>query len=380
LRLLSSLSHTVIDEVSEPLFSGLCYKSPDPDGEASCDEGDSIDPMTMTAWRDPTSQPEAYPDPPASVSMIETHMSFVFLAGARVYKLKKPVRYPFLDFSTLAAREHNCREEIRLNRRLAPDVYLGVTPLSFSPASGFSLTAPRPGATVVDWLVEMRRLPAGDMLEARIKHRCVTNEQIDDLCILLRDFYRKTPPAVLSPQAYYARFIGEQAINRDILARRCFEFDHNQISTLLDGLDALLGDCRDMFLARIDGGAVVDGHGDLRPDHICLTQPIVIFDCLEFNAALRQVDPFDELAYLGVECAALGAPQIGDRIMSAFATRETNPPPQQLIACYAAWRALLRARLSVAHLLEPTPRQPAKWEPQARLYLAIAARHLEKAK
>ena len=102
----------------------------------------------------------------------------------------------------------------------------------------------------------------------------------------------------------------------------------------------------------------------------------MIFDCLEFNAALRQVDPFDELAYLGVECAALGAPQIGDRIMSAFAARETNPPPQRLIACYAAWRALLRARLSVAHLLEPTPRQPARWEPLARNYLTIATNYL----
>jgi aminoglycoside phosphotransferase family enzyme len=340
--------------------------------------------MTMIAPREPTlteklcflSQPQAYPHAPVSVSMIETHMSYIFLAGARVYKLKKPVRYPFLDFSTLPAREYNCREEFRLNRRLAPDVYLGVAPLGFSPVSGFSLCAPLSGKAIVDWLVEMRRLPAVDMLDARIQQRRVTNAKIEELCVLLTDFYRRAAPAALSPQDYYARFIDEQAINRDILERPRFALDVDQTIAALDGVDALLHDYRDIFLARIEDGAVVDGHGDLRPEHICLTDPIVIFDCLEFNAALRQVDPYDELAYLGVECAALGAPEVGDRIMTAFAMRARNPPPPGLIAGYAAWRAVLRARLSVAHLLEPTPRQPAKWAPQARHYLAIATHYL----
>jgi aminoglycoside phosphotransferase family enzyme len=108
--------------------------------------------------------------------------------------------------------------------------------------------------------------------------------------------------------------------------------------------------------------------------------PLSIFDCLEFNPAPRQVDPYDELAYLGVECAALGAQMIGDRILEVFMAQTPNPPPSRLIACYAAWRATLRARLSIAHLLEQTPRQPEKWEPQARRYLAIAAHHLENAK
>jgi aminoglycoside phosphotransferase family enzyme len=340
--------------------------------------------MTTTDRHEPTlteklcflSRQDAYPHAPDSVSMIETHMSFVFLAGARVYKLKKPVRYPFLDFSTLPAREHNCREEVRLNRRLAPDIYLGVAPLGFSPAGGFSLIVLDPDSTVVDWLVEMQRLPADNMLDRRIKQQRIVDSQIDDLCELLTEFYRKAAPSPLSPKDYLARFIEEQTINHDILEQCRFAFDRSQINRLLEVLDMLLDDCRETLLARVERGAVVDGHGDLRPEHICLTQPIVIFDCLEFNAALRQVDPYDELAYLGVECAALGAQHIGDRIMATFTVQATNPPPQRLISFYAAWRALLRARLSVAHLLEPTPRQPAKWEPQARIYLTIAARIL----
>lgn len=344
--------------------------------------------MTMIAPDEPTlteklcflSQPQAYPHTPESVSMIETHMSFVFLAGTRVYKLKKPVRYPFLDFSTLSAREHNCREEVRLNRRLAPDIYLGVAALGFSPIRGFSLSTPLAGETVVDWLVDMKRLPADEMLDVRIEQGRVTNAMIDSLSMLLMDFYRQAASATLSAQDYYARFIDEQAINRDILGRRRLALDVDQTVSALAGVDAWLRKYRDAIVSRVEAGAVVDGHGDLRPEHICLTRPIVIFDCLEFNAALRQVDPFDELAYLGVECAALGAPEIGERMISAFAAATTNPPPPELIRGYAAWRAVLRARLSVAHLLEPSPRQPAKWEPQARKYLTIAASYLKQGK
>lgn len=340
--------------------------------------------MTMIAPREPTlteklcflSQPQAYAHAPVSVSMIETHMSFIFLADSRVYKLKKPVRYPFLDFSTLPARAFYCREEVRLNRRLARDVYLGVVPVAFSPDKGFSLSSPLSGETIVDWLVEMQRLPSEDMLDTRIHKGRVANTIIDDLCTLLTDFYRSAEPANLSPEDYYHRFIHEQVINRNILDGRRFDLDVDQTTLALDGLDALLHDYRDDFLQRVDCGAVVDGHGDLRPEHICLTSPIVIFDCLEFNPMLRQVDPYDELAYLDVECAALGAPGIGDRIISTFMAQAIDPPPPGLIASYAVSRAVLRARLSVAHLLEPTPRQPARWEPLARNYLTIATHYL----
>lgn len=108
------------------------------------------------------SNPSAYPNAPSNVIVTETHMSFVFLAGDRAFKLKKPVRHAFLDFSTLAAREADCREELRLNRRLTQDVYLGLVALTYDRARGFVLGGDAP---VVDWLVEMRRLPQEWMLD-----------------------------------------------------------------------------------------------------------------------------------------------------------------------------------------------------------------------
>jgi aminoglycoside phosphotransferase family enzyme len=130
------------------------------------------------------------------------------------------------------------------------------------------------------------------------------------------------------------------------------------------------------FMKRLDAGRIVDGHGDLRPEHICLIEPPVIFDCLEFNAELRAVDPFEELAFLGLECSVLGADWIGEKIIAQVSEDLDDHPGADLICAYAAFKALLRARLALAHLLEPNPRTPAKWVPQAERYLDAAAQIL----
>jgi uncharacterized protein len=318
------------------------------------------------------SAPAAYADAPARVEVVETHMSYVFLAGERAYKLKKPVRYPFLDFSTLEARAHNCREELRLNRRLSANVYLRVVPIT-ADEKGFAIDG---SGAAVDWLVEMRRLPHELMLDHIMAMNGVSDAQLAAVCDALAAFYRRADPSSITAKDYLARFFREQGLNRDILARRDFALDHGRASDLLDALDARLAVDRDLLEGRVRKGCVVDGHGDLRPEHICLTSPISIFDCLEFNAELRQVDPFDEIAYLGVECAQLGAPELFRKLVEAMARRLSCAPPWRLVALYAAWRAMLRARLSVAHLLDPSPREPAKWEPLASRYLDLAQRAL----
>ncbi len=311
--------------------------------------------------------PSAYAFGPDTVEVVETHMSYVFLAGARAYKLKKPVRYPFLDFSTLDAREADCRAEARLNRRLAPDVYLGVLPLT---ALGGRLAIGGAG-DVVDWLVEMRRLPRESMLDRLIVQGGPSDAQIGEICDVLARFYLAADRTFLTPARYCDRFFDEAQRNRAILTLPDVGF-REDAARALDALDRRLAAARPVLEARVREGRVVDGHGDLRPEHICLNHPVVVFDCLEFNDALRQVDPFDEIALLGVECAQLGAPDLLWRFVAQLARRLGAEPPRELVALYGAWRAALRARLSFAHLLEPAPRDPDKWAPLARRYLAIA--------
>jgi uncharacterized protein len=315
------------------------------------------------------SAPAAYPRAPAEVRVVETHMSFVFLAGEKAYKLKKPVTFPFLDFSTAQAREAMCREELRLNRRLTVDVYLGVRALTLSAKGEMAIDG---AGVAVDWLVEMRRLPNDRMLDHLLSEGRIGSAEIDRLAQRLADFYRQADRSTIGPGDYLGRFVREQSKNRDILTCREFAVDHGRSDLILDRLDQRLAADRALLEERVRRSRIVDGHGDLRPEHICFVDPIAIFDGLEFNAELRQVDPFDELAFLGVECALLGQPTFGAALAAKVGALLADPAPARLIALYGASRAVLRARLALAHLLDPVPRLPEKWEPLASRYLALA--------
>lgn len=315
----------------------------------------------------------AHGEDPARVQLIETHMSWVVIAGERVLKMKKPVRYPFLDFSTPEARERNCREELRLNRRLAPQVYLGLLALKWHEGRFALVPEERlPAAgTTVDWLVLMRRLPAERMLDRVLAAGRLAASDVDAVLALLVDFYRRAQRTAMNPDAYVGRFRREQAVNRaQLLQPRFAGLDAGDV---LDRIDAALDANAALLRERVLRGKVVDGHGDLRPEHVCLLDPPTIIDCLEFSAELRQVDPFDELAFLGLECAVSGAPWVGERLVAGAAAALDDAPPAALVPLYCANRAALRARLAVAHLLDPEPRTPARWLPLAGRYLAHAA-------
>lgn len=317
------------------------------------------------------SRPAAYDPPPACVQTRETHMSWLFFAGERVYKLKKPVKYSYLDFSTLAARERNCRTEIRLNRRLAPDVYLGIARLTRGPSGRLALDGE--GETI-DWLVVMRRLSHERMLDGMIARGAAGLEEINHVAALLAEFYRDLEPVSLAPEWYIARFACQQGINREILKNERFSLRGEFLDRVLSGIDAVIESEPELLAVRVREGHIIEGHGDLRPEHVCLSEPPVIIDCLEFNRELRLVDPFDELADLAMECGRLGAPWIGDILIGRCAETLANRPGERLLAFYTAYRACLRARLAVRHLLDAESREPEKWLPLAREYLEIAGR------
>ncbi len=311
---------------------------------------------------------DTYRHAPPEVSVRETHMSWVFLAGERVYKLKKPVHFPFLDFSTLARREAACRAEFVLNRRLAPDIYLDVVPLTAGPA-GLAIGA---DGAVVDWLVMMRRLPDGGSLEQAIASGSLTRPQLDGLVAVLTRFYRTTQPVFVSPAAHLIGWRRAIAFNRRILLEPRLGLPAGLIR-LIDGLQRRFLDAHgDLLAARARERHVVDGHGDLRPEHIWFDHPVRIIDCLEFNASLRAVDPLDEVAFLALECDRLGGRWAADHIAARLTRALRSRPDDPLFVFYRCYRATLRARLAIAHLLEPNPRTPEKWPRLARTYLQFA--------
>jgi aminoglycoside phosphotransferase family enzyme len=318
----------------------------------------------------------AYAGEGMPVDVIETHMSWVFFVGDHVLKLKKPVRYPLLDFSTLQARETWCREEVRLNARLAPGVYRGLLAVQyatgrFSLVHGEGVIDP---ALTVDWLVWMRRLPALRMLDRTIADGRAAPEDVDALVAVLVAFYGGAAPLRIDPRDHLARFERELRLERSVLLRPRFALA--DAKTALDRLDLALRTQAPALRERVEGGHVIDGHGDLRPEHVCLLHPPVIIDCLEFNASLRQVDPFDEIAFLALECEFAGAAWIGPRLVDGCAAA-LGAPPTALLHLSTASRAALRARLAIAHLLDPRPRMPSRWPPLARRYLARALAALD---
>jgi aminoglycoside phosphotransferase family enzyme len=312
-------------------------------------------------------RPDAYAGA-AEVAARETHMSWVFLAGGDVYKLKKPVRFSYLDFSTLDRRERACRAEVALNRRLASEVYLGVVPLTDE--GGLALGRAGPP---VDWLVHMKRLDERFMLDRMIGEGRLRASDIDRLAGVLADFYRRAGPVTLSPDVHLVEIRRMLALNRSVLLDPRFMLPEGLVRRVDAVLKRFLAQCGGLIATRLRARRIVDGHGDLRPEHIFLGERIHIIDCLEFNARLRVVDPFDEIAYLALECQRLGATWAGARLKARMTRLLRDGPTDALFTFYHAYRAMLRARLAIAHLYEDAPRTPEKWPRLARAYLAVAA-------
>jgi aminoglycoside phosphotransferase family enzyme len=321
--------------------------------------------------------PEAGP-----VQHLETHMSWVLRAPRHVLKLKKPVRTPFLDFSTPAARLQDCREEQRLNARLAPGVVLGVCTLHWDGRRlQFLGEEAANGATLVDAAVHMRRLPDERGLERLLRVRALDDDAagrqaVDALAQVLLEFYARAPRAPMTARTHLARQRRELAIDRAVLGRCTAPGQASarglpEADALLARAERALAEAVPLLRARVQAGCLVDGHGDLRPEHVYLLERPLVIDALEFNAALRQVDPLDELVGLGLECERLGAPWIGPRLLARCRHAIGGPPEPALVSLYRLLRALRRARLALAHLLEPVPRTPGRWVPQARTYLRL---------
>jgi aminoglycoside phosphotransferase family enzyme len=305
----------------------------------------------------------------APVERVETHFSWLFLTDRHVFKLKKPVRGAGFDFSSLAGRLRNARAEIRLNRRLAPGIYLGVVPLTLG-RNGLALAGE---GTPVDWLVQMVRLPAERMLDRCLVDRTWSLGEIHALGARLAKFFVTARRAHIEPKAYLDRFREECRVSR----RTLHQFGGPALRLLTDRLTRRL----EAFIVssehlprRVESGRIADGHGDLRPEHICLGSPPSVIDCLEFRSDLRCLDPVDELAFLAMECERLGASGIGPILFYRYRRRSGDRPPPVLIAFYRAIGALIRARIAMLHLQEFPVGDPTKWSQRAAGYLAIARR------
>jgi len=296
---------------------------------------------------------------------IETHFAWVFLAGPRALKLRKPVRRDSMDYSTIAARRHDSEEEVRLNRRLAPHVYLGTLALTHE-GSG-RLTIGGTGETV-DWLVEMRRLDRGRMLDALLARGAAPKVALTRVVGLLTEFYAREPAAISDGATLEARLRRQVAANHQALQA----LEPEASAALRDAQLAFLDARRAWVDSRAEGGCVVEAHGDLRPEHILVDDPPAVIDCLEFDRNLRMLDRAEELAFLELECTRLGHAMQGRWLLKECLGQLDDRIAAPMLQFYRSHRAATRAKLYAWRSLEADGGSPADWRARARSYLAGA--------
>ena len=317
-------------------------------------------------------QAATYPDAVERVEAVETHMSWVFLADGWAYKLKKPVRRDFLDFSTPAARRRDCEAEVRLNRRLAPDVYLGVVPLTRDDTGRLALGG---AGEAIDWLVKMRRLPAERMLDRALANGAAGPAAARQVAETLATFHRGLARVEMTPEAYRTRLAKDIDACRAELEQPAYAFPAEEVRSPVQVLAAFLRAQTPALDRRVMAGRIVEGHGDLRPEHVCLLEATVVIDCLAFNRDFRVLDGLDEIAYLAMECERLGHPAFGAEVLSAYREAAREDAPDALVHFYSAYRALVRAKIAVLHTHDASANEVPKWITRAREYLALAESH-----
>jgi hypothetical protein len=321
--------------------------------------------------------PHAYPSPPGTIELRETHASCVYLTDKTVYKVKKPVNFGFLDFSTLERRHHFCLQEILLNRRFAPDTYLGVVPIRLH--HGQLLIDGKEGE-IVEYAVVMRRLPAERMLDrlverndpslpdeavrlgsslARMHKDCqICRSEIEDAATVVR---RNWEENFTQAEHYAGMTISREAL--DLLCER---------------MRLAIGNLSREMQEREKAGQVRDGHGDLHADHICLTYPICIYDCIEFNRRFRVGDILADLAFLLMDLDKRGKQELAkiiEKTWSSLLGEEIDPA---LLRFYEIYRAFVRGK--VHSFLVDDPELPEKEREvaamRAREYFNLALGYL----
>jgi aminoglycoside phosphotransferase family enzyme/predicted kinase len=332
--------------------------------------------MSSTVTSEPDGAPQllkqakAYRERTRSVTVIETHISWIFLTDRFAYKLKKPVAFEFLDYSTPQLRKRACEREVELNRRLAPDVYVKVLPITHTSRGRLGLNQP---GIPVDWVVKMRRLPADRTLERLICNQRLRHSQLESVAAVLADFYDRQAPLNVRPEFFRDQMRQHVRANRGEL-RKFFPHLVDLIDQVHDAQLRYVELRPALFDSRVCDGRVVDGHGDLRPEHIYLESQPVIIDCLEFNDEYRQVDIIDELCFLSMECDLLGAADVGEEIMNTYSAQAGDFPDASLKAFYKCYRACVRAKVTALRAAQlhssPLVRH------QAENYLRLSATYL----
>jgi len=320
--------------------------------------------------------PRSYPHHPRTVHLVQTHASFVFIAPPFVFKVKKPVDFGFLDFSTLEKRRHFCEREVVLNRRLCPEVYLGVVPVSVRNGR----FAFGDGGDVVEYAVRMRKLTGGRFLDQLIERGKAGPADLDRIARVLKQFYEAQHPT--EEIESWGR-IDRLRISTDENFRQTRGFMGHTISraafeTIRFYTERFYAQHRRLFASRIKERRIRDCHGDLHLEHIHVApRALHIYDCIEFNDRFRYVDVANDAAFLAMDLDYEGRPDLSRHFAKRMASALADRGMPRLMDFYKCYRACVRGKVESLHSLAhaaPEEEREASAE-RARRYFRLALQY-----
>jgi aminoglycoside phosphotransferase family enzyme len=296
-------------------------------------------------------RPQIYPHPITEVRLVQTHISFVLIAGDFVYKFKKPVDFGFLDFSTLERRKRCCEQELLLNRRLCSEIYLDMVKVT-QENSGFALNG---SGEVIEYGVKMARMPEEGMMINVIKAGKLDREQIDAIVDRLIPFYQQAERSseidafgaatavainILENFSQTEGFIGKGSLTRE------------QFDRISSWSKAFLAQ-ENRFNQRVAGGYIRDGHGDLYSANICIADKIYIFDCIEFNQRFRYCDVASDVSFLAMDLDFHGLHELSEYCIDRFSQLSGDSGLKQMLNFYKCYRAYVRAKINLFTAADP---------------------------
>ena len=319
-------------------------------------------------------EPGFYPHRPERVELRETHTSWVFLAGELAYKVKKPVVLPFLDYGSPERRRRMCYEEVRLNRRLAPSYYLGVEAISRRDG-GFALV-PEDDGGAVEYAVRMRRVPEQLTLAALAARGELGHAEVDAVARRLSRFHAEAPEA---PREFRDLATLEASLRENIETLRSSGppiIPGDRLRAAGDFTEAFLGKRRPQLVERTREGWIRECHGDLRAEHVIVADGIDVYDCVEFNPALRFIDVAADIAFLVMDLTRLACFRPTDRLVATYRHAGGDPGDDALLSFYAAYRAWVRSKVACVRAAELPGEDPERQrqEAEARALLDLGHR------
>jgi uncharacterized protein len=322
-------------------------------------------------------EPGAWPPGEGEIGFVETHISRIFLGRDRVLKIKRPVHYSFVDYGTLEKRRRACHDEVRLNRLLADDIYLGVVPV-FREPTGHRVGQPGDPGGPVEWGTWMRRLDDREMLDHILHRDHLPEDLADRLADRLIPFHRDRPPMGQDdPEATLERLLAVVTENLDEVESFAGKpLPAGELAIIHRAMREFIESHRGHLLARVTGGWVREGHGDLRCEHVIVPErgPVQVFDCVEFNIDLRMADVASDLGFLLMDLSRLGAPDAEIRRLLEHYRAAGIELPVDVLRFYWIHRALVRAKV---HCLRLADLEGARWLAVARKatdYVHVAMR------